>query len=93
MQVAVIAFGTRGDVQPLVVLAAGMVERCSWCSSVVLLTHEQHALFVQPLLALLAGPNASSNSNGSSNNNETKEGFAKLKFAKVDSPPVIWRGT
>lgn len=50
MKVAVIAFGTRGDVQPLVILAAGLASSSAWCSKVVVVTHEQHAHFVESLL-------------------------------------------
>ncbi|CAM9552545.1 unnamed protein product [Scytosiphon promiscuus] len=44
MKVAVIAFGTRGDVQPLVILAAEIASSSSWCSEngLVLVTHDAH---------------------------------------------------
>lgn len=42
MKVAVIAFGTRGDVQPLAILAGGIASRSSWCSETVLVTHDAH---------------------------------------------------
>eukprot|EP00903_Cladosiphon_okamuranus_P017745 g16335.t1 len=47
MKVVVIAFGTRGDVQPLVVLAAGIAARSPWCHEVVFVTHQSHAGFVE----------------------------------------------
>lgn len=45
-----IAFGTRGDVQPLVLLAAGMAARSDLWNAVVLVTHDGHREFVRSLL-------------------------------------------
>lgn len=73
-----IAFGTRGDVQPLVVLAAGISSRSTWCSEVLLLTHQLHAGFVEPLLKL--------------SRTEPCESLVIPQLATVDSPPVLWKG-
>ena len=54
MKVAVIAFGTRGDVQPLVVLAGGIESRSPSCSEVVLVSHHQHGDLVKSLLCACA---------------------------------------
>ena len=43
----VLAFGTRGDVQPLALLAASMV---SLDRSVELVTHRDHACWLEPLV-------------------------------------------
>lgn len=59
MKVAVIAFGTRGDVQPLVILAAGLVSRCTWCSDVVLVSHKQHSALVRSVLDVSVHPHHS----------------------------------
>ncbi|CAM9582598.1 unnamed protein product, partial [Ectocarpus fasciculatus] len=50
MKATVIAFGTRGDVQPLVLLAAGMASRSDLWSAVVFVTHDGHHEFVRSLL-------------------------------------------
>eukprot|EP00752_Nemacystus_decipiens_P015141 g13488.t1 len=81
MKVAVIAFGTRGDVQPLVVLAAGVASRSAWCSEVVFLTHQLHAGFVESLLLKLCA------ADGGAGPMKTKP-----QLATVDSPPVLWKG-
>lgn len=52
MKVAVIAFGTRGDVQPLAIVAAGLASSSAWCSEVVVVTHKQHAHFVESLFTI-----------------------------------------
>lgn len=50
MKVVVCAFGTRGDVQPLVAIAAGLAEK-DWCNEVTFVTHKQHCEgFVRTLL-------------------------------------------
>lgn len=77
MKVVVIAFGTRGDVQPLVVLAGGIAARSTWCSEVVLLTHQLHAGFVEHVLRRGA---------------ESREGLVIPQLTTVDSPPVLWKG-
>lgn len=79
MKVVVIAFGTRGDVQPLVILASGIAARSAWCSEVVLLTHQLHAGFVESLLLTLSGA-------------DSRDGSTKPQLATVDSPPVLWKG-
>lgn len=76
MKVAVIAFGTRGDVQPLIILAGGIATRSPWCSEVVVVSHHQHGDLVKSLLGACVG--------GSTANLAT--------FAPVDSPAVIWKG-
>ncbi|CAB1118483.1 unnamed protein product [Ectocarpus sp. CCAP 1310/34] len=50
MKATLIAFGTRGDVQPLVLLAAGMAARSDLWNAVVLVTHDGHREFVRSLL-------------------------------------------
>ncbi|CBJ26263.1 amino acid adenylation domain protein [Ectocarpus siliculosus] len=50
MKATVIAFGTRGDVQPLVLLAAGMAAQSDLWNAVVLVTHDGHHEFVRSLL-------------------------------------------
>lgn len=76
MRVAIIAFGTRGDVQPLIVLAGGIASRSPWCSEVVLVSHRQHGDLAKPLLSACAHGSTAS--------------FAT--FAPVDSPAVVWKG-
>ena len=76
MKVVVIAFGTRGDVQPLIVLAGGIASRSPWCSEVVLVSHHQHGDLAKPLLSACADGSTAS--------------FAT--FAPVDSPEVVWKG-
>ncbi|CAM9436501.1 unnamed protein product, partial [Hapterophycus canaliculatus] len=49
MKVAVLAFGTRGDVQPLVILAAAIASSSSWCSETVLVTHDAHRVWCTTL--------------------------------------------
>lgn len=79
MKVVVIAFGTRGDVQPLVVLAGGIGSRSPWCSEVVLLSHHQHGDLVNSLL-------------GTCMDDGSTGGAGSVTFAPVDSPAVIWKG-
>lgn len=80
MKVAVVAFGTRGDVQPLVILAAGLAARSTWCKEVVFLTHQLHAVWVESLLKLSAGTE------------HCGDDLAMPQLATVDSPPVMWKG-
>lgn len=94
MKVVVIAFGTRGDVQPLVIIAAGLVER-SWCSEAVLVTHTQHSHFVHGLLAPSiprdgANIDVTGTTGAATNGSYTAKSLAK--FVPVDSPPIIWKG-
>lgn len=53
MKAVICAFGTRGDVQPLIDLAPGVAET-SWCDELVVVTHEEHQAFVTPLLVSTA---------------------------------------
>lgn len=80
MKVVVIAFGTRGDVQPLIVLTGGIASRSPWCSEVVLVSHHQHGDLAKSLLGI----------GGTSTDGSTDGSLAT--FASVDSPAVIWKG-
>lgn len=77
MKVAVVAFGSRGDVQPLAILAGGLASRAEWCNQVVLCCHQQHTGFVT---ALLAREPCRSNS------------YSQPQIVAVESPPVLWKG-
>lgn len=50
MKVALLAFGTRGDVQPLVVLAIAAAKKPAWCNELVFVTHREHADFINPMI-------------------------------------------
>lgn len=94
MKVVVIAFGTRGDVQPLVIIAAGLVKR-SWCSESVLVTHTQHSHFVNGLLAPSiprdgANRDVTATTGAATNGSYTAKSLTN--FVPVDSPPVLWKG-
>lgn len=79
MRIAVIAFGTRGDVQPLVVLAAGLRQRASWCTGVVIATH---TCFRTLVYSIAFDPPDLDNT----------EAAAFSRFVAVDSPPLLWKG-
>lgn len=54
MKAVVCAFGTRGDVQPLFILTAGIADT-NWCDEVVLVTHEAHGRLARHLTGRAAG--------------------------------------
>lgn len=83
MKVAVIAFGTRGDVQPLAVLAYGLARSAPWCTEVALISHASHAHFAEPLLD-------AANTSSPDTPNSIAKGAAK--FVPVNTPPVLWKG-
>ena len=79
MRIAVIAFGTRGDVQPLIVLAAGLRLRTTWCTEVVIATHTCFRTLVQSIA--LDPPDL-----------DSLEAASIARFVAVDSPPLLWKG-